>query len=198
MGCVNGKEPLSEKDLEFIATHTEISREEVEEQYNNFLSTYPDGKITRRSFTELMKKCYPDANLSKLEKHIFRMYDTNDDGYIDFKEFMIVLYILSRGSPEQNLEQIFRIFDINNDQEISRAEMKRIVKDLYSLLSSKQKLHHTDSKMADDAFTEMDVDKDGKVSKEEFIKACMNHEKISSMMALKIIDIFIHEGDEDD
>ena len=50
MGCVNGKEILSEKDLEFISQNTDISREDVEEQYKNFLHKYPDGKITRRSF----------------------------------------------------------------------------------------------------------------------------------------------------
>ena len=50
MGCVPGKEPLSDKDLEFISQNTDISREEVEEQYKNFLVTYPNGKITRGSF----------------------------------------------------------------------------------------------------------------------------------------------------
>jgi len=200
MGCVPGKEPLSEKDLEFISQHTDISREEVEQQYKNFLHQYPNGKITRSSFKELMRKCYPAANLIKLEKHIFRMYDTNNDNHIDFREFMMVLYILSKGTPEQNLEQIFRIFDINNDHEISRSEMKKIVKDLFALLSSKeQQTAETDAKMADDAFTEMDVDKDGKVTKEEFIQACLSHEKISSMLALKITDIFIpEEGGSDD
>ena len=152
-----------------------------------------------------MRKCYPAANLNKLEKHIFRMYDTNNDNHIDFREFMMVLYILSKGSPEQNLEQIFRIFDINNDHEISRSEMKKIVKDLFALLSTKElQTVENDAKMADDAFTEMDVDKDGKVTKEEFIQACLSHEKISSMMALKITDIFIpdegsgeeHNGDQ--
>ena len=154
-------------------------------------------------FRELMRKCYPAANLTKLEKHIFRMYDTNNDNHIDFREFMMVLYILSKGTPEQNLEQIFRIFDINNDHEISRSEMKKIVKDLFTLLNPKElQTVVTDAKMADDAFAEMDVDKDGKVTKEEFIQACLSHEKISSMMALKITDIFIpdegceeHDGD---
>ena len=50
MGCVPGKEPLSEKDLEFISQNTDISREDVEEQYTNFLHRYPNGKITRSSF----------------------------------------------------------------------------------------------------------------------------------------------------
>ena len=41
------------------------------------------------------------------------------DGHIDFREFMIVLYVMSNGSPEENLKQIFRVFDINNDGSIS-------------------------------------------------------------------------------
>ena len=127
------------------------------------------------------------------------MYDTNNDNHIDFREFMMVLYILSNGTPEQNLEQIFRIFDINNDQEISRSEMKKIVKDLFALMNTKElQLVETDAKMADDAFTEMDVDKDGKVTKEEFIQACLSHEKISSMMALKITYIFIPDDGEEE
>ena len=32
---------------------------------------------------------------------------------------MIVLYIMSNGSPEENLKQIFRVFDINNDGTIT-------------------------------------------------------------------------------
>ena len=44
----------------------------------------------------------------------------------------------------------------------------------------------------------MDANSDGKVTKEEFMEACRAHEKISNMLALKIVDIFITEdGDEE-
>ena len=46
---------------------------------------------------------------------------------------MTVLYVMSSGTPEQNLQQIFRVFDINNDGKISLAELKKIVKDLFTL-----------------------------------------------------------------
>ena len=57
------------------------------------------------------------------------------DGHIDFREFMIVLYIMSNGTPEENLKQIFRVFDINNDGFISLKELQRIVKDLFHLIN---------------------------------------------------------------
>merc|ERR1711942_457438 len=87
--------------------------------YQEFLKRHPDGSISRKSFHKLMKECYPVADTEKLERHIFRMYDVNKDGDIDFREFMTVLYIMSNGTLEQNLKQIFRVFDINSDGSIS-------------------------------------------------------------------------------
>merc|ERR1712198_617625 len=65
----------------------------------------------------------------KMEKHVFRIYDTNDDGYIDFPEFMVVFYIMSDGSPEEVLSKIFRVFDVNSDGTITQKELKRLIKD---------------------------------------------------------------------
>lgn len=48
---------------------------------------------------------------------------------------MIVLYIMSNGTPQENLKQIFRVFDINNDGFISLKELQRIVKDLFNLIN---------------------------------------------------------------
>lgn len=57
------------------------------------------------------------------------------DGHIDFREFMIVLYIMSNGTPEENLKQIFRVFDINNDGKITLKELQKIVRDLFLLIN---------------------------------------------------------------
>jgi len=193
MGCINGKSVLTEEDIDFIAKNTAMDRNKVEAQYQNFLTQHPDGRISRKSFHEMMKECYPGTDTEKLEKHIFRMYDTNDDGHIDFREFMIVLYIMSSGSPEENLQQIFRVFDINNDGAISLKELKRIVKDLFHLINEKDADQASQEILATTAFTEMDENNDGQVSEEEFIKACMRQKKFSTMLTLRIIDIFVSE-----
>jgi Ca2+-binding EF-hand superfamily protein len=93
------------------------------------------------------------------------MYDSNGDGSIDFREFMFVLYIMSNGSPEANLKQIFRVFDINGDGSISQKEMVRIVKDLFHLLNSNDNPDQSSGEdLATTAFKEMDIDLDGQVS----------------------------------
>ena len=40
------------------------------------------------------------------------------------------------------------------------------------------------------AFQEMDANSDGRVTQEEFVKACLNQATISKMLALKVIDVF--------
>lgn len=192
--CTKGENQVlvSQQSLDFIIEKTSATKEDVEEQHNNFLKEYPDGKITKKGFSKMMKKCFPDQDVGKLENHIFRMYDMNKDGKVDFREFMIVLTIMSSGTIQENLEQIFRIFDVNNDGTISHKELTRIVKDLFNLLDKEDNPTMASEKaLADTAFNEMDKDKDAKVTKEEFTSACMTHEKISSMLTLKMVDVFV-------
>jgi Ca2+-binding EF-hand superfamily protein len=193
MGCVHGKNILLEEDIEYIAKNTAMSREQVEIQYQSFLEKHPDGRISRKSFHEMMKECYPGADTEKLERHIFRMYDTNKDGSIDFREFMIVLYIMSNGTPEENLQQIFRVFDINNDGHITLKELQKIVRDLFLLINETNADKASQEVLVKTAFNEMDENEDGEISQKEFIEACMAQKKFSTMLTLKIIDVFISE-----
>ena len=70
----------------------------------------------------------PNEDASKIEKHMFRVYDSNDDGYIDAVEFMVglssfhphdniwlqlIYHIMADGSPQEVLAKIFRVFDQN-------------------------------------------------------------------------------------
>ena len=191
LGCGVRKPILAEEDIDFLVRNTAITREQVVSQFKIFLKNHPDGRISKKSFQSMMQACYPGADTEKLGKHIWRMYDTNQDGHIDFREFMIVLYIMSNGSPEENLKQIFRVFDINNDGHINHAEMKRIVNDLFKLTNEKDIENASKEILVQSAFSEMDEDGDGEISEEEFIKACLGQKKFSTMLTLKIIDIFL-------
>merc|ERR1712001_466221 len=191
MGCVHATTILTNEDFEFIAKNTALTKVQVESRYQNFLKLHPDGRISRKSFHSMMKECYPGADTEKLERHIFRMYDTNKDGHIDFREFMIVLYIMSNGTPQDNLKQIFKVFDINNDGFISLKELQRIVKDLFHLINEENADEASQELLAQSAFNEMDENHDGQVSEEEFIEACMSQKKFSTMLTLKIIDVFV-------
>lgn len=140
----------------------------------------------------MIQACYPTVDVNRLEKHIFRLFDKDGDGTIDFKEFMIVLYIMSNGTPEENLRQIFKVFDLDGDGCISREEMMKICHDLGYMISIKDNPKGlTADTLGAMAFQEMDTNHDGWVTEEEFITACFAQKQISTMLALKIIDVFM-------
>ena len=117
----------------------------------------------------------------------------NNDGYIDFTEFMLIFFIMSDGSPEEVLKSIFRMFDVNSDGTITMKEMTKLIKDMYGLLKEEDPNLAARDLVAKSAFAEMDENQDGKVTDAEFIKACLGQEAFSKMLALKVIDIFVED-----
>merc|ERR1719244_1640807 len=128
-----------------------------------------------------------------MEKHMFRVYDANDDGYIDAVEFMIVYHIMADGSPEDVLAKIFRVFDVNSDGTISEKELNRLIKDMFMLIKNEVPEEATKEFISSSTFAEMEEDQNGKVSLEEFTAAILAREQFSKMLTLKIIDIFVED-----
>ena len=65
------------------------------------------------------------------------MYDTNKDGSIDFKEYMVIVYNMMNGRPEERLNLMFPIFDTNNDGLVSYEEINPIGKDNTNIMKHK-------------------------------------------------------------
>lgn len=186
----SSKTSLSEEDLEYLRRKTKEDKSQLEAQYQVFLTKHPDGHISKSSFKLMLSEGFPGANVKNLSKHIWRMFDIDNNGFINFKEFRMVLHVMSYGSSKDNLKQIFRVFDINRDGKIDPQELKKIVKDLIKLDQDKKDKIDKES-LAKAAFSEMDENEDGKVSRREFINACLEKKKFSTILALKIINIFI-------
>ena len=149
--------------------------------------------MDRKEFKKMISLALPKEDASKMEKHVFRVYDTNNDGFIDFVEFMVIFYIMSDGTPEEVLGKIFRVFDVNSDGTITMKELTRLIKDMYGLLKAEDPNVAAKDMIAKSAFAEMDKDEDGKVTLQEFTTACLNQEAFTKVLAIKAIDIFVDD-----
>ena len=65
-------------------------------------------------------------DLDRLQSHVYKVFDTNETGYIDLRKMMLVIIALSSGDPEENVEMMFYIVDLNNDGVIT-AEVNNLV-----------------------------------------------------------------------
>merc|ERR1711953_1637921 len=193
MGNKSGRPVLREEDVAALSLTSGLTEDQVRNTFTSFIADHPNGRLMPKDFRQMMQKALPKKDATKMEKHVFRIYDTDGSGDIDFTEFMVVFHIMSDGTPEEVMSKIFRVFDLNGDGVITAAEMNKIVKDMYGLLKTENPDLEAEKLLSKSAFTEMDKNNDGQITQEEFIKACLGQEEISRILALKIIDIFCEE-----
>ena len=161
--------------------------------FREFIKEHPEGRMTRKDFRELLSSSLNKSDLNKIEKHAFRIYDLNDDGYIDFTEFMVVFFVLSYGDYKDVLRKMFRLFDINSDGSISKKEMKLLVKAIYGILKANNPGLSKSDNVAMAAFNEMDKNRDGKVTEDEFVGACLDNEEFSKLITSTAVNLFMEE-----
>ena len=108
MGQKESKDRLNKADLEMLKTSTRFDEDTILEWYRGFKSDCPDGRLTPKAFMQIYSKCFPTGNANDFCDHVFRTFDTDKNGYIDFKEFLLAIDVTSSGKPEEKLNWAFR------------------------------------------------------------------------------------------
>ncbi|CAD5115075.1 DgyrCDS4091 [Dimorphilus gyrociliatus] len=185
MGKASSKSKLSKEDLDFLLTNTNFNKRQIKQWYKGFMRDCPSGQLTRKKFLEVYSGFFPEGNAEKFCEHVFRTFDSDNSGRIDFKEFLLAINITSAGKPEEKLEWAFQMYDINGDGTIDVKEMVEIITAIYNMVSSSLAQNNpedTPERRTAEIFDKMDENKDGVLSKEEFIKGCMNDQFLYQML----------------
>ena len=99
---------LSKEDLEFLRSNTRYDEGTINEWYKGFKQDCPDGKLTPAAFMKIYAKCFPAGSAGEFCEHVFRTFDSDKNGFVDFKEFLLAIDVTSSGSPEEKLNWAFR------------------------------------------------------------------------------------------
>lgn len=118
---------LSKEILEELQLNTKFTEEELSSWYQSFLKECPSGRITRQEFQKIYAKFFPEADPKAYAQHVFRSFDANSDGTLDFKEYVIALHMTSAGKTNQKLEWAFSLYDVDGNGAISKGEVLEIV-----------------------------------------------------------------------
>lgn len=129
------------------------------------------------------------------------IFDEDGGGDVDFQEFVSGLSAFSsKGNKEEKLRFAFKVYDIDRDGYISNGELFIVLKMMVGSNLKDQQLqqvcrdnrrtsvswvHHADNKLylqiVDKTIMEADLDRDGKISFEEFTKMVENTDVSMSM-----------------
>lgn len=126
------------------------------------------------------------------------IFDEDGGGDVDFQEFVSGLSAFSsKGNKEEKLRFAFKVYDIDRDGYISNGELFIVLKMMVGSNLKDMQLQQ----IVDKTIMEADLDKDGKISFEEFTKMVENTD-VSMSMTLgefdHIRDGYFHDADSRD
>jgi len=104
----------------------------IRKDFDMFIEKYPDGRMNKDDFRDYFVKVSSHEDCDKMVNHVFQMFDCNNDGFVDFDEFMIALTIINDASNEEKLLKFFNVFDTNNEGRITKDELLRLWKYVFS------------------------------------------------------------------
>ena len=122
-----------------------------------------DGKLSKDELLEEYTKMMGEADAREEVERIMKEVDSDNNGFIDYSEFLKGSIDSSKILSVDNLKLAFQMFDQDGSGTISAAELKKVIAG--SGLS--------DSKIWNDIIVEVDVNGDGEIDMEEFQKIIM-------------------------
>jgi len=140
----------------------------------------------------------PEKDAKEISDHIIKIYDTNHDGVVDFVEFMVVYLVMSKGSPDEILSTMFRVFDDDQNGKITIDEMRKLVESMYGMLVAENPELPDKRELARQMFREMDHNKDDVVTLEEFVASCKGQSEQSRLLVTRLSRLFLNEEVEED
>uniref|UniRef100_A0A8C5ELL2 Guanylyl cyclase-activating protein 1 n=1 Tax=Gouania willdenowi TaxID=441366 RepID=A0A8C5ELL2_GOUWI len=148
---------------------------ESHQWYRKFMTECPSGLLTFYEF----KKFFGLRNLTEASNAyvmtMFSTFDMNDDGFIDFMEYVAALSLVLKGGVQQKLRWYFKLYDIDGSGCIDRDELLLIFR--VSLM-----VHHicryTTCVSETNMSTLLSVISAGELSYEEFMEGVQNDEML--------------------
>ena len=137
---------------------------EFKEAFNIF-DKDKDGYITTKELGDIMKNLGQTPSEAELQDMINEV-DIDGNGTIDFKEFLGLMARKMRDNDsEEELIEAFKVFDRDGNGLISNVELQHVMTSLGENVTMDE---------VDEMIKEADLDGDGYINYEEFVKMIMN------------------------
>ncbi|KAM6947926.1 LOW QUALITY PROTEIN: guanylyl cyclase-activating protein 1 [Lycodopsis pacificus] len=138
---------------------------ESHQWYRQFMTDYPSGLLTFYKFKQL----FGLRNL--LDTTMFTTFDMDNNGFIDFMEYVVALSLVLKRGVQQNRRWNFKLYDVDGGC-IDREQLLQIIKSIRAINGIPSKVSSED--FANMVFDKIDINGDGELSYEEFMEGVQN------------------------
>jgi Ca2+-binding EF-hand superfamily protein len=85
----------------------------------------------KKKFIEIYKGFFPEAKAEKFCNHLFKVFDEDNSGAINFEEFVTAVAITSDSDPLRKIEFTFKLYDSNKNGAVCLKELQKMIEAMY-------------------------------------------------------------------
>ncbi|KAJ3078450.1 Calcineurin subunit B type 2 [Quaeritorhiza haematococci] len=164
-----GGSVLQSKEIEEMQAISTFSEKQIHKLYQRFRQLDKDnsGSISTEEMISI-----PELSMNPLSHRIVAVFDADGRREISFKQFIQALSVFSKEAKrEQKLNFAFKVYDVNDDGYIDANDLFLTLKAMVGKSMDDAQVQS----IVDKTILEADmIDKDGKISYEEFKRAMFN------------------------
>jgi len=163
-----------------MVTHKGYEETVLYEMLKGFQEDFPNGGIFRHQFESF----FPEVNTGKqMCDMVFSVLDSDHNGYLDFKEFQQAIDLVGARLPDDRLRWSFKLYDEDNSGSIALDEMEKVMECIYNMFEGMGKRPSGDPReRAKAIFLKIDINGDGDLSENEFIKGCSDDKEMMELL----------------
>ncbi|KAJ1350426.1 hypothetical protein KIN20_006214 [Parelaphostrongylus tenuis] len=172
--------------LEKVVEETHFSKNEVRSIYRAFKETSPNALINKAILREKFAELFPHGNIEHYSDLLFDTFDNDNNGAINFQEFVKALSVLCRGTIDEKLEWLYKLYDPKGKGEITWQRLFYVITSMDDLMGKNARPTPTYEQRAQHAhnvFQKFDIGKRGRISKEDFFTVCKTDRQIIDSMS---------------
>ena len=117
MGNKNGKGKKKDKtellaeEIAFLLKNTTFNEQQILNWHQQFLKDCPKGELDKKKFLAVYQEFFPRGKSEKFSNEVFKLFDTDHSGKIDFTEFLVAISTSDGGDVKAKLHLAFDLYD---------------------------------------------------------------------------------------